>query len=230
MKKTFTFIAVLSLVLSLQSFSQVQFGIKGGLNLAKITLKDLGGATQKMLPSFHIGAIVDYNTSNNVALEAGLFVSGKGTKLEATASDGGISVTGKESISPLYIEIPINAVYKVDLGTSKLRLFAGPYLGFGISGKIKEEYTATGLPAGTTLASLGFPNTSTDIKYGTGTDSNLKSTDFGINIGAGIELSKLMISAQYGLGLTNLDPQGSSDNDMKNRVIGISVGFLFGGK
>jgi len=40
----------------------------------------------------------------------------------------------------------------------------------------------------------------------------------------------LLISAQYGLGLANLANDSSGDAEMKNKVIAISVGYLFGGK
>ncbi len=109
-------------------------------------------------------------------------------------------------------------------------MFAGPYLAFGIAGNYKDEYSATGLPAGVTLESLGLTNSTTDLKYGTDVDSDLKPTDFGFNIGAGIQMSNFMISAQYGLGLTNIDTSTSNDNEKKNKVIGITAGFLFGGK
>jgi len=58
----------------------------------------------------------------------------------------------------------------------------------------------------------------------------MKSFDFGLNFGAGIEISNFQISAQYGLGLTNLAPVTTNDAEMKVRVIGISMAYLLGGK
>jgi hypothetical protein len=54
--------------------------------------------------------------------------------------------------------------------------------------------------------------------------------DYGLNIGAGFEVNNLQIRVQYSLGLNNLDPDNDSDFDTKNRVIGISLGYMFGGK
>jgi len=51
----------------------------------------------------------------------------------------------------------------------------------------------------------------------------------GLNFGAGIEISSFQITAQYGLGLTNLAAD-SNDGTMKNKVFGISVAYLFSGK
>ena len=215
-----------------QSFAQkkVQFGVKGGLNLSKISQSNLGDATQKLNPGYAFGGLFEFNASKVLALESGLFLSSKGTKLETTASESGVSITGKYIVSPLYVELPVNLVYKLAVGTSTLRLFLGSYFAVGVGGTMKDKYSATGLPAGVTLASLGLDDSSTDITFGSSDDSDLARIDGGYIIGAGYQMKDLIISAQYGLGTFNLDPSGSSDNESKNRVIGISVGYLFGGK
>ena len=53
------------------------------------------------------------------------------------------------------------------------------------------------------------------------------NSDFGLNFGACVQFESIVIRAQYGLGLTNLDPEGDSDFEMKNGVIGISLGYMF---
>ena len=224
------FSIILLLFISIQSFAQIRFGVRAGLNLATMTVVDLGDAKQEMSPSFHIGGIAEYSLSESFCIESGLLLSGKGSKIVFSENQGGVTFAGTATISPLYLEIPINALYKFDIGSSRLHLFAGPYLGFGIAGKTKATYTASGLPTGTTLSSLGLNDASANIKFGTTADSDMKGSDFGLNIGAGIEIKNILFRLQYGLGLSNLDPEGLSDKDFKNRVIGISVGYLFGGE
>jgi len=51
-----------------------------------------------------------------------------------------------------------------------------------------------------------------------------------LNFGAGINIKGLLISAQYGIGLTNISPMASADIKMKNKVIGISISSSFTGK
>ena len=231
MKNSVKVLALISILFfAIQAQGQLKFGVRAGLNLADMSLKETSGMTEKMITSFHVGGIAEYSLSESLSVEAGLLLSGKGKKLEYSESDQGVSIGAKITIAPLYLEVPINAVFKVDLGSAKLQLFAGPYLGYGIGGKIKSDYTASGLPSGVTLSSLGFTNETTDIKFGTKDDSNLKATDFGLNIGAGVEMNNMLVRLQYGLGLSNLDPAGSSSNEMKNKVIGISVGYMFGGE
>ncbi|MBA4410447.1 MAG: hypothetical protein C0397_13620 [Odoribacter sp.] len=222
------FFLILLLSVTTQSLAQVKFGVRAGLNLANMAVKDFDD--NKMRTGFHIGGIVEYSLVESIGIEAGLLLSEKGVKYESTESEMGITVSAKGSASPLYLEIPVNAMYKYNLENGKILLFAGPYFGYGIAGKIKSEFTASGLPSGVTLGSFGFENTSEDIKFGTSDDSDIKATDFGLNIGAGFEIKNLQIRAQYGLGLNNLDPDSDSDFDTKNRVIGFSLGYMFGGK
>jgi hypothetical protein len=230
MKKAISLFSLMMLLsITTLSFAQLRYGVRAGLNLGKIIMaEDLGGATQKMHTSFHVGGITEYGLSESFSLESGVLLSAKGTKLEYSESDQGITVTGTSSISPLYLEIPVKALYKVNLGSTKLHLFAGPYFGIGVAGKYKTEMKATGLPSGVTLSSLGFENESANIVFGSDVDSDLKTLDFGLNFGAGVEINNLLLSLQYDLGLSNLDPLGSSEFEMKNRVIGISVGYMFG--
>jgi len=221
---------VVVFLMTTQSYAQIKFGIRAGLNLADMKINGANGVTEKMNPSFLVGGMVEYSLSENLSLESGLLLSGKGKKFEYNETYQGITVAAKVKISPLYLEVPVNAVFKVDLGSAKLQVFAGPYLGYGITGKVKTDYTASGLPSGITLSSLGLTSESANIKFGSKDNSDLKATDFGVNVGAGVEMNNILFRLQYGLGLSNLDPAGSSSNEMKNKVIGISVGYIFGGK
>jgi hypothetical protein len=174
---------------------------------------------------FNIGGKAEYSLTKEFAIEGGLSISQKGAKVEM--SNSGVTVTA--SINPLYLEIPINAVYKMDVGGIQLQGFAGPYLGFGIGGKI--SYTATGLPSGLTidniLSQMGKTNNAA-IKFGSATTDDMKGTDFGLNFGVGAEMKNIQVRLQYGLGLTNL--ANNSGDTQKNGVFSISVGYMFGGK
>jgi hypothetical protein len=204
------FAAVLFLSVTTQSFAQLKFGAVAGLNFPSMSTKSLpSGVTKKTTVSFNLGGIAEYSLSDVYGLQSGLILSGKGLTIEQSPV--------KQSISPLYLEIPINAYYKLNVGNYKVHLFAGPYLAFGIGGRIET----TG---------AGSSNKSADIKFGTATESDMKGTDLGLNIGAGMEVKNLLITLQYGMGLTNLDPQGASENEFKNNVLGLSVAYIFGAK
>jgi hypothetical protein len=231
-KRISLFSFVLLIFISTQSFAQIRFGARAGFNLSnmKVSKDWLGPETKKINPAFHIGGIVEYGINKFLGLESGLLISGKGIKSEYEYSYGSFTITNTTRISPLYLEVPFDAVGKLDLGAVKVLFFTGPYIGIGIGGKYKSKYSASGLPSGTTLPSLGFDDKSVDIKFGKKDNSDMKRTDFGLNIGTGIEIKGFLLRAQFDIGLSNLDPEGSSLYDMKNRVFGISFGYMFGGK
>jgi hypothetical protein len=187
--------------------AQIKFGPKAGLNLSTMTLKNSGIAVDpKTLVGFHVGVISEIPLKGNFVLQPALLYSSKGSKYSFGGED--------MSISPGFIELPVNAVYKFDIGNMKLFLNAGPYFAYGISGKIKSG------------------GESQSIEFGSDDNADMKPFDMGINFGAGLEIQNFLISLNYDLGLANLVPGVSSTDeaDAKTRVIGISAGYFFGGK
>ncbi|MDO9255962.1 MAG: porin family protein [Bacteroidales bacterium] len=140
----------------------------------------------------------------NFVLQPGILYSAKGSKYSVGEED--------MTISPGFIEIPVNALYKFDVSSAKLFVLAGPYFAFGIGGNIE---TSEG---------------SADIQFGSGDTKTMKAFDLGLNIGAGVEIKNFQFKVQYGLGLTNLAPVTENDAEMKVRTIGLTVAYLFGGK
>lgn len=96
-----------------------------------------------------------------------------------------------------YIELPVNILWKKPMGTKmKLRVFVGPQIGYML---IKNQ-TGTGPDA---LTASGF----------TGSDPGLKALDFGINGGAGFEMTfgktTVLLEGRYQFGLANINDTGS---------------------
>lgn len=100
-----------------------------------------------------------------------------------------------------YVSIPVMLLYNVN---EKFNIQVGPQFGFLTKAEVKAD------------------GGSADVKdFFTG-------TDFGLNIGAGLNFGKLNAAARYSLGLSNvIDSDG--DYTGKNNVIQISLGYkLFG--
>lgn len=209
--------------------SELRFGPRLGLNLANMAIKESSPAPKSIM-GFQIGGMVEYSLNDLFSLEGGLLYSGKGCKMDydLELSMPGLSykVTGDLKVKPAYLEIPINAVLKLELGDNKVFFFGGPYFGFGIGGKIKGDYTLETNMPGVTLASLGMENSNESIKFGSSETDDMKGMDIGLNFGAGFEIMNFQIRAQYGLGLSNLSTIDAGD--MKNRVLGISFGYMLG--
>ena len=105
-----------------------------------------------------------------------------------------------------YLEIPLNVAYKFSAGElSNFFVQAGPYLGYALSGKEKSD------------------GESTDVEFG---DAGMKRFDIGLGFGLGLALGPIVPSISYQLGLANLS--GDSDTKVKNKVLQISVAYMFG--
>ena len=200
MKTSVKILLVITLVLSATYIqAQTRFGIKGGLNFSTVALSGgTGTITPDSKTGFNLGVISEIPLATDFYLQPGLLFSTKGFKSDS------------ETFSTNHIDIPINALYKLHAGSIKVLGFAGPYIGYAVSGKGKYE------------------GISSDIKF-SGDNKVMNAFDLGLNFGAGVEISNFQITAQYGLGLTNLAVNSDSFT-MKNKVFGVSVAYLFGGK
>ena len=202
LKKTFIF--ALMLTMSYQSYSQT-FGIKGGLNFANMLAKDaIGNFDTKMLTRMNLGVTAEFGADEKFSFETGALLSFKGAKEDYGTAEGSYKIT--------YLDIPLMAKLKFNSDEAKFYGKFGPYLGIGLSG---QSYDA---------------GEGTKIKWGTSEDGSseyLKKLDYGISIGAGVELGAIDFGLTYSLGLANISGMGD-DTKIYNRVLSLSVGYKFG--
>lgn len=207
-------ILALSLTMASQSFAQT-FGVKAGLNLSKVQIH---GATKKYIkisPGFNLGATAEFPITGIFSFETGLFLTTKGYKMKVETPDE--HGTGKVNL--YYLEIPLTGKALFDIGSINIYGTFGPYIGMGITGKVKTESTYLGVTE----------KTNDNIKWGTDKETDqLKRLDYGLVIGTGVEFKSFQIGLSYDLGLANISTQ--SDHKLTNQVLGISVGCKFGGK
>ncbi len=237
MKKLFTLSLVM--LVTLVAMAQAKFGVKAGVNFANTALNYQDSQDEsktKLKTGFHVGVIVTQELSEALDFTTGLIYSQKGTAFDL--EDGipsGASIDGYNRLTLAYLEIPMTFEYK----TGAVRIMAGPYVAFGVSGKNKWDYT--GSFSGTSFSESGE---STDIKFKNtlgesefGDDNNyFRALDLGLNIGLGYEVDGIVISANYGLGISNMTPDVNisnvdfdpSDRKASNRVISVGVTYYFG--
>jgi hypothetical protein len=82
---------------------------------------------------------------------------------------------------------------------SRFNFFAGPQVSFN------------------TKAEIGNDDITVDIKDG------IKSTDFGVVVGVGMESGRFTADARYTHGFTNVNDEG--DDKVRNRVVAFMVGI-----
>jgi hypothetical protein len=228
MKKVFLGL-VLTTAAALGTKAQVY--VQGGLNLANIS-KTKDGQTEKnnILPSFNVGVMGRLPITTMFSLESGLLLTGKGSKAETYFNSGNYT---KAKFNPLYIEMPVNAVVKIPLVKgSNVFFHAGPYVAVGIAGKSIRETSTFGVIT-TSSNNIKFSN---DDPFTPGEEEGaaydrLKRFDVGLNFGGGVQFGRILLKANYGLGLTKINSTESNNNaDDKNkyRTLSFSVGIPLG--
>lgn len=205
--------------------SDARIGIKAGVNLAKMHYSGnssyLNDYTKNNV-GYNFTVFGDFGVANNFFIQPGISLQNKGTKFEGNFTEVA-NVTGTAKVDVMAIEIPVNAVLRIPTGDAgALHLSAGPYVGFNISGKRTTDLKdANGMQLG---------KSENDLNFGSETNDDLSTTDFGANFGLAYRVNNgLIFGANYGLGLSNLTPKDSRANDNKvtNRVLGFTIGYSF---
>jgi len=216
-------VAVIAITLATESFAQ-NFGIKAGLNLSNMIAKDDNddySEDLKLNPGFHFGPIIEFPINDMFSFETGLLASTKGYRVSEEETYMGQTAKFEGKINLIYADIPLTAKVTFPLGGAKIYGAFGPYVGVGITGKTKAEMTVNG-------------ETETEeeaIEWGSDEEeSDLKRLDYGLNIGLGLDINSFLIGASYGLGLANVSPYTEDGYTTSHRVIGVSIGYKFGGK
>jgi hypothetical protein len=208
-QRIFTFcLGVCALVLSTTAATaQVRVGVKAGFNIASQTFDNFGELEPDVtgLGNFMLGAIVDVGFTENLALATGLELQGKGFAVDADDA-------GKASV--YYLQVPIHLQYM----NSGFLIHAGPYVGFGLFGNF--DY--------------GGSEDSESIEFGNDIEDDYAPLDYGIGLGIGYELPiGLRFGLTYDLGLANIMPKDlvdAADVTVRNNVLGVHVGYMFGGR
>ena len=226
MKKVHLVMGVL-LVFALATGANSQtISLRGGLNLSNMSFDtdwDNDDDTD-WKAGFIVGGAVEFPFTDALSLETGLFLASKGYKAsdEFTETFAGMTfeVEMEETLSLLYLDVPITARLSHDLGNG-LSLYGllGPYVGIGLTGTMEYEYTETF--NGETETDSGEQ----DIEWGSGDEDELKRIDFGLTVGGGVEVNNFLIGLSYNMGLADISPHDIVE--IKNKVISFTVGYRF---
>jgi hypothetical protein len=189
---------------------KLAFGVKAGMTGANMTTvgDDVPWSAKWGITG---GAFVCFSLSDIFAVQAEILYSPKGAKY--SLSDG--TTTLNATVTAPYIDVPLLLKVFLPTGLSEgVRpvVFAGPYIGF----------------------KAGTGRFTTDIIYSGQHDpheyplTNLKGTDFGFVLGAGIEIPlatlKIVLDARWGTSLSTISTEG---DDTKNKAWTFLLGISF---
>lgn len=226
--KKFLVLIPFSFILLNASAQKTSAILKGGVNFANVSITENGRIDDaKMLTSFQAGIIGDIDLTDLLALQPGLLVTGKGSKTQS--GDPSDLNYFKATSNPIYIEVPLNLVFKAPIGgDTKFFAGAGPYLAIGIAGKNKTEGKIFGAGFSSEENIVWSDDDPTTLDYDEGAGFGImKRFDYGLNGTAGIETKTIVLSASYGFGLAKLQSGSNSSEDdfNKHRVLSFTIGF-----
>ena len=108
--------------------SKTSFGIRAGINFQNLNGKNSSGdkLDNKLKTGFNVGVNAEVPVGIDFYVQPGLLLSTKGAKFD--------EVNGEVTRNLSYIEIPVNFLYKPELGEGRMLLGFGPYAAFAVGG------------------------------------------------------------------------------------------------
>jgi hypothetical protein len=185
--------------------ANVQFGIKGGGNMASITgadAQDING-TLKHKIGFVAGVFLAFNVGSVFTLQLEGLYTMKG--VDSTYTD--IDTTYSDKIYANYIEIPLLFKFRIPTPMVSPFVFAGPAVGFKLSEKVTEN--GENIPLDLAL---------------------FKNNDYGAIFGGGLNIgSHFQMDVRYSMGLQKViaTVEGETPLDIKNGVWSATIGIAF---
>ncbi len=228
MKNKFFTVSAILILSSVAMQAQIGFGLLGGVNFQNINGKDSNGDKLEngLLTGFHAGVNVNIPVAPDFWFQPGLLFSVKGAKNEffnpPLKAAGDYTTTTRLS----YIELPLNLLFRPQLGNGHLLLGFGPYLAYGISGKETTQLNSVSVER-----TVKFKN-SVEGWIDLVENAYYRPFDAGANILFGYEFAMgafVQLNAQ--LGLLKINPEYSWISDdqtaYKNTGYGLSLGYRF---
>jgi len=227
--KTKFLISAIFIFSTLALHAQIGIGLLGGVNFQNINGTDINGNKLEngLLTGFHAGVNINIPVAPDFYFQPGILFSVKGAKNDLFSPEvkasGDYTTTTKLS----YIEMPLNLLYRPQLGEGYIFIGLGPYIAYGIGGKEISDF-------GSSLSyerDVKFKSTVTNF-IDLIENAYYRPFDAGANIFFGYEFSVgffLQLNAQLGLLKINPEYGWVTDNkaSYKNTGFGISIGYRF---
>src|SRR5690242_2192654 len=124
------FLGVAALLLAGATHAQTSFGIKAGPNFSSATSKADGSKeTSKIITGVAGGVYANLPIGPQFYIQPSLLYEGKGGKAKE----------GDATTRLNYLTLPIDFLFKPEVGAGSWMVGVGPYLGYGISGKTGDN-------------------------------------------------------------------------------------------
>lgn len=205
MKKVMVMAAVAVFGFSqIQAQDGVQFGVKAGVNFAKLTGDDVEDADGRT--GFHVGGVAEIPVSEKFSVQPELVYSQQGLQRKTNE--------GEFKLKLDYLNIPVMAKFYVADGFA---IEAGPQFGFNVSAKSEVQVEG------------GNGNEVSEIQREL--EDTVEGFDFGFGGGISYKMATgLFFQARYIIGLTSVyeaSDEGLFQDDLNNSNLSLSIGYMF---
>jgi hypothetical protein len=197
----------------------VHIGILGGCSLQTFIGKDYWGEKldNKFVPGFHGGGNVILHIGPDLYLQPGLLFTIKGAKQNI------ITDNIAKTVSLSYVEVPLNVLFRPQLGDGHILLGLGPYAAYGIKGNERTKSGTITIEIPVKYLADAAEEPTTYVYY--------RGPDAGANIFIGYEFYNQIfcqLNAQMGFLKINSDYGLPNDNTLKKNLgFGLSAGYRF---
>lgn len=209
--------------------AQTKVGITAGANFSSAYIENENGDVDntQTIPGIRVGLTFAIPIIGDLYIQPAAVYSQKGFKQNSNWFAG---VNNEFEATVSYIEVPVNLLYKPEVGAGNLVLGAVPYIGYGLGGKWK---TQTDVSIGDIViensGDVNFENDVTDGEFGNYLYG--KPLDYGVNVIAGYDFwGAFSLQVQAQIGLANIQPEVDGqkrEGAFKNRSLNVSLGYKF---
>jgi hypothetical protein len=205
------FVAAVCVILLLPvgaAAQQVGGGVKGGVSLGDVPnfdqLLNFTGVTTSQRIGWAAGGFLMVRWENRFALQPEVLYTQKGVKFDV--SEG--SESGNVRVKTDFLDVPVLARYTVGKGVRGY-VFGGPSFDFRMSAKVKTSVVGAG--------------SEEDVS------SEVKSFEFALVVGGGVEFGPILLEARWSEGLTDLakNTTGETGPAIKTRTFLFLAGLRF---
>lgn len=185
---------VASIVLSLIACSasaQLKFGVLAGFTSSDTSVKGIESIARS---NFHFGGAAKLSIPIvGLAIQPEILFQMKGVGFPG-ADDGQGTVSDiKANIG--YVEVPVQIQYGADLVLARPYVFLEPFIGYGLFVNAKQE-TDSGV-----------------VKFNSFEKAGLERFEYGLGLGAGLDVWRFQLSAKYFWSFNNLSAGDVADFD-----------------
>jgi hypothetical protein len=205
-------IMILTLIVLTMTFglihAQTVFGVKGGMNISRITGDDAYVSADSHL-GFHAGILTRLYLTESLILQPELLYTQKGYNHKYL--DGDVEHRIRNSFD--YVELPGLVKFNIDAGTVAIQPYAGVAVSYLVNAKSKETVS----------------NDDVSITYNNDVKDDVNTLGFGFLVGADVVVAeKFLAGGRYNFGVSNIYKKGyEGGNDIRNGVLMLSLGYMF---